>query len=117
MSHFAKIDKDIVVQVIVAELKDIQSGIFGKPSDWVQTSYNTWHGQHPENKPLRKNFAGIGYTYDKNRDAFIPPKPYPSWKLNEQTCDWEPPSPTPQTEIPHIWDEDLKQWVSINDIQ
>jgi hypothetical protein len=76
MSHFAKVENGIVVNVIVAEQDVIDSGIFGH--GWVQTSYNTHGGQHPEGRPLRKNYAGIGYTYDSGRDAFIPPQPYPN---------------------------------------
>lgn len=87
MSHFAKVENGIVTQVIVAEQDVIDSGLFG--TDWVQTSYNTHGGQHPEGRPLRKNYAGIGYTYDSTRDAFIPPKPDGDWTLNETTCQWE----------------------------
>lgn len=87
MSHFAKIENNIVTQVIVAE-EDFILLLEGK---WIQTSYNTRGGKHPENKPLRKNYAGIGYIYDESRDAFIPPKPNDSWILNEETCLWELP--------------------------
>jgi len=87
MSHFAKVENGIVSQVIVAEQDVIDSGLFG--TNWVQTSYNTHGGQHPEGRPLRKNYAGIGYTYDSTRDAFIPPKPTGDWTLNETTCQWE----------------------------
>ena len=90
MSHFAKVENDIVTQVIVAEQDVIDSGLFG--TGWVQTSYNTFGGQHPEGRPLRKNYAGLGYTYDANRDAFIPPQPSgEGWVLNEETCLWEMP--------------------------
>ena len=89
MSHFAKVENGIVTQVIVAEQDVIDSGLFG--TGWVQTSYNTSGGQHPEGKPLRKNYAGIGFTYDSQRDAFIPPQPLPNWVLNEETCLWESP--------------------------
>jgi hypothetical protein len=88
MSHFAKVEGGIVTQVIVAEQDVIDSGLFG--DGWVQTSYNTFGGQHPEGRPLRMNFAGIGYTYDAERDAFIPPMPEEGeWTLNEDTCLWE----------------------------
>lgn len=111
MSHFAKINKDnIVTEVIVAEQDVIDLGIFGDPSSWIQTSYNTHAGTHPENRPLRKNFAGVGYTYDKARDAFIPPQPYPSWRLDENTCQWEAPTEPPVSDIPHYWDEESQQW-------
>lgn len=91
MSHFAKVEDGIVTEVLVIEQDVIDTGIFGDPAMWVQTSYNTLAGQHPEGRPLRKNFAGIGYTYDAERDAFIPPQPDPSWVLNEETCCWEAP--------------------------
>jgi hypothetical protein len=90
MAHFAQVENGIVVQVIVAEQDVIDSGLFG--GGWVQTSYNTHGGQHPEGRPLRKNYAGIGYTYDAERDAFIPPKPEGDWVLNEETCLWEEPT-------------------------
>lgn len=90
MAHFAQVENGIVVQVIVAEQDVIDSGLFG--GGWVQTSYNTHGGQHPEGRPLRKNYAGIGYTYDVKRDAFIPPKPEGDWVLNEDTCLWEEPA-------------------------
>ena len=86
MAHFAKVKDGIVTEVIVAEQDVIDSGLFGDPTSWVQTSYNTYAGQHPEGRPLRKNFAGIGFTYDAERDAFIPYQMYPSWILNEETC-------------------------------
>lgn len=96
MSHFAQIDdNNVVINVIVAEQDFIDSGAVGDPSRWIQTSYNTHGGQHPEGRPLRKNYAGIGYTYDPSRDAFIPPQPYPSWILDEKTCWWQPPVPVP----------------------
>lgn len=108
MSHFAKVENGIVTQVIVAEHDVINAGIFG--SGWLQTSYNTRGGQHPEGRPLRKNYAGIGYTYDKFRDAFIPPKPYASWTLNEETCLWDAPTPMPTEGGPFAWNEETKTW-------
>lgn len=111
MSHFAHINSDNIVDlVIVAEQDHIDT--LPDASSWIQTSYNTHGGVHPENRPLRKNFAGIGYTYDTTRDAFIPPKPYPSWVLNEETCLWECPVPYPENtnDIPYIWNEELQQW-------
>lgn len=87
MAHFALIEEGIVQQVIVAE----QDFIDTLPGQWVQTSYNTHGGQHPEGRPLRKNYAGIGYAYDVTRDAFIPPKPTENAVLNEDTCLWEIP--------------------------
>lgn len=85
MSHFAKIENGIVTQVIVAEQEFVDT----QPGEWVQTSYNTYGGEHPNGTPLRKNYAGIGFTYDSDRDAFIPPKPEGNFVLNEDTCLWE----------------------------
>jgi hypothetical protein len=109
MSHFAKVENGVVVQVIVAEQDVIDSGIFGH--GWVQTSYNTHGGQHPEGRPLRKNYAGIGYAYDEQRDAFIPPQPYASWLLNENTCLWDAPVAMPTEGGPFAWSEETQSWV------
>ena len=109
MSHFAKVENGIVTQVIVAEQDVIDSGLFG--TGWVQTSYNTSGGQHPEGRPLRKNYAGIGYTYDSGRDAFIAPQPYASWTLNETTCQWDAPTPIPTDDKCYTWDEATTSWV------
>jgi len=111
MSHFAQIENGIVTQVIVAEQDVIDSGLFG--TGWVQTSYNTRGGQHPENRPLRKNYAGIGYTYDATRDAFIPPKPFASWLLNETSCIWEAPTPMPIDDKRYSWNEEQLTWVEM----
>lgn len=92
MSHFAKVENGIVTDVIVAEQDFIDSGLVGNPDDWIQTSYNTIGGYHPENKPLRKNYAGIGYAYDKINDIFIPPQPHPDWLLDENTYLWINPN-------------------------
>lgn len=92
MAHFAKVENGVVTQVIVAGQDVIDSGMFG--TGWVQTSYNTRGGQHPEGRPLRKNYAGVGYTYDSKRDAFIPPRPSPAWTLDETTCLWVAPEST-----------------------
>ena len=111
MAHFAQLDKDNkVIQVIVAEDTDIQSGVFGDPSSWLKTSYNTWRGDHPEERPLRKNFAGIGYTYDKQRDAFVAPKPYESWVLDEETCHWNAPVNFPEDGKMYRWVEEQQKW-------
>jgi hypothetical protein len=109
MSHFAKIENSVVTQVIVAEQDVIDSGLFG--SGWVQTSYNTHGGQHPDGKPFRKNYAGIGFTYDSARDAFIPPQPFPSWVLNEETCLWDAPIAMPTDGQRYYWDEATISWV------
>lgn len=89
MSHFAKVCDGKVVQVIVAEQEFFDTFVDSTPGEWIQTSYNTIGGQHPEGRPLRKNFAGIGFTYDREKDAFIPPKPEGDFVLNEETCLWE----------------------------
>jgi len=111
MSHFAKVENGIVTQVIVAEQDVINSGAFG--DGWVQTSYNTYGGQHPEGRPLRKNYAGIGFTYDITRDAFIPPQPFASWTLDENTCLWNSPIPYPDDGTRYTWDEATTSWVAL----
>jgi hypothetical protein len=88
MSHFAKVVNGIVTQVIVAEPEFFDTFVDSSPGQWIQTSYNTRGGQHPEGRPLRKNYAGIGFTYDAERDAFIPPKPEGDYALDEETCLW-----------------------------
>jgi hypothetical protein len=97
MSHFAKVENGIVTQVIVADQGFINAGHVGDPSQWIQTSYSTHGGKHREGKtPIRKNYAGIGFTYDAVRDAFIPPMPTgDGWILNEDTCQWENPTLPP----------------------
>lgn len=111
MGHFAKVENNIVTKVIVAEQPFINSGAVGDPLSWVQTSYNTRAGVHPEGRPLRKNYAGIGYTYDRERDAFIPPKPFESWILDEETCLWDSPVPMPNDGISYKWDEANQNWI------
>jgi hypothetical protein len=111
MAHFAKVSNGVVVQVIVAEPEFFQTFVDTSPGEWIQTSYNTHGGQHPEGRPLRKNYAGIGFTYDRTRDAFIPPKPYASWTLNEDTCLWDAPTPMP-TDGVYTWDESTTSWIA-----
>jgi len=109
MSHFAKVENGIVTQVIVAEQDVIDTGIFGH--GWVQTSYNTHGGEHKlGGTPLRKNYAGVGYTYDETKDAFIPPKPFKSWKLNDTTCLWDAPVAYPDDGKMYAWNEKTKAW-------
>lgn len=110
MSHYAEVIDGIVTRVIVAEQDFIDSVLVGDPSRWIKTSYNTHGGEHPEGRPLRKNYAGIGYTYDHERDAFYAPQPFPSWTLNEQTCLWEAPVPYPQDGEHYEWQEPIG-WV------
>jgi len=100
MAHFAKIESNIVTEVIVAE----QAHIDTLSGTWVQTSYNA---------SIRKNYAGIGYTYDSSKDAFIAPKPYASWTLNNTTCKWEPPVAFPTDGKIYEWDEDTTNWTEI----
>lgn len=113
MSHFARIENGTVIQVIVAEQDVIDSGLFGSPSAWVQTSYNTYAGEHRlGGTALRKNYAGVGYSYDSERDAFIPPQPYNSWTLDEETCLWEAPTPMPAPNNKTVcsWNEEKLSW-------
>ena len=119
MSHFAKIVDGKVTQVIVAEAEFFTTFVDSSPGQWLQTSYRTQGGQHPEGRPLRKNYAGIGYSYDAGRDAFIPPKPFASWLLNDDTCLWEAPVAMPLdagTGTPpkfYNWDEATVNWVEV----
>ena len=120
MSHFAKVRDGIVMQVIVAEPEFFETFVDTSPGEWIQTSYNTHGGVHSNNgTPLRKNYAGIGYSYDRTRDAFIPPKPYPSWLLNDQTCLWDAPVALPSdagTGTPpkvYNWNEATTSWVVV----
>ena len=114
MSHFAKIENGIVTEVIVIEQDVLNTGLWGDPSLWVQTSYNTQGGVHLlGGTPLRKNFAGVGYTYDSERDAFIPPKPFESWILNEDTCFYEAPTSMPTDDKMYTWDEDTLSWIEL----
>ena len=111
MAHFAKVLNGVVTQVIVAEPEFFNVFIDGAPGEWIQTSYNTRGGTHTlGGEPMRKNYAGIGYTYDRERDAFIPPKPYASWLLDEDTCLWGSPVPCPQDGQKYVWDETNQQW-------
>ena len=100
MAHFAKIESGVVTEVIVAE----QAHIDTLSGTWVQTSYNA---------SIRKNYAGIGYTYDSSKDAFIAPKPYASWTLNNTTCKWESPVAFPTDGKIYEWDEDTTNWTEI----
>jgi len=110
MSHFAQIDaNNTVIQVIVAEQDVIDSGLFG--TGWIQTSYNTHAGVHTlGGTPLRKNYAGIGYNYNASLDAFMPPQPYQSWTLNEDTCQWQAPTPMNDDGKSYQWNEDTLSW-------
>jgi len=114
MAHYAKVVDSIVTKVIVAEANFFDTFIDDSAGEWIQTSYNTYGGQHKlGGTPLRKNYAGIGFTYDANKDAFIPPKPFDSWTLNETTCLWEAPVAYPEDGNSYKWDEDNSQWVAL----
>jgi hypothetical protein len=112
MAHFAKVFNGVVQQVIVAEPEFFNTFVDSSPGEWIQTSYNTHGGVHTNGgTPLRKNYAGIGFTYDQTRDAFIPPKPFASWLLNDDTCLWSAPVPYPQDSKLYNWDEATASWV------
>ena len=108
MSHFAKVENGIVTQVIVAEQDFIDTGAVGH--GWIQTSYNTLGNQHPEGRPLRGNYAGIGYTYDEVNDVFIAPKPFDNWVMNGNWL-WEPPIAMPVDEYFYKWNQEATAWI------
>ena len=113
MAHYAKVENGIVSKVIVAEANYFDTFVDDSPGKWIQTSYNTYGGEHRlGGTPLRKNFAGVGYTYDSTRDAFISPKPYSSWTLDDDTCLWEAPVAYPDSGT-HTWDEENTKWVEV----
>lgn len=116
MSHYAHITNGKVDNVLVITYDVLLSGLWGDPNEWVKTSYNTIHGIHGMGKtPLRKNFAQIGYTYDKVKDMFIPEKQYPSWILNDEIGDYEPPIKMPTDNKPYIWNETTLNWKDISE--
>ena len=111
MGHFAKVINGVVDQVIVAEPEFFDTFVDSSPGEWIQTSYNTKGGVHTQGgTPLRKNFAGKNWTYDKVRDAFIPPKQFESWVLNEDTCLWEAPAAMPDDGNRYSWNEAELRW-------
>ncbi len=118
MAHFAEIDADnTVVRVLVVgddqenRGQEFLANDLGLGGTWNKTSYNTVGGVHQNGgTPLRKNYAGIGYTYDAQRDAFIPPKPFPSWNLDESSCLWEAPIDYPSDGKSYTWDEENITW-------
>jgi hypothetical protein len=124
MAHFAKIEDGIVTQVNVIDEEYFAANRETRyTGQWVQTSYNTRGGVHynPEtnepsedqSKALRKNYAGIGFTYDEDRDAFIPPKPFDSWLLDEDTCLWNAPVPMPEDGTMYTWNEENQNWEEV----
>jgi hypothetical protein len=127
MAHFAKLDSNNIVTFVTVgrQEDDGQEAVLSARTGDVykQTSYNTHGGVHSAGgTPLRKNYAGIGYTYDAGRDAFIPPKPYASWLLNEDTCLWDSPVPypadtgTPEEFKRYAWDESTTAWVLVEEV-
>ena len=113
MAHFAKVLDGKVLTVIVAEPEFFETFVDSSPGAWLQTSYNTFGNQHPEGRPLRGNYAGIGYTYDQVNDVFYAPKPYPSWTLNQTTWLWEAPTPYPTDDKRYSWNESTTSWVEV----
>jgi len=121
MAHFAKVLDGMVIQVIVAEPEFFETFVDTSPGDWIQTSYNTRGGIHyqpnsnipseDQSKALRKNMASKGMIYDRQKDAFYSPSPYPSWIFNEETCLWESPTPYPTDDKIYHWDETTTSWV------
>ena len=123
MAHFAEIDEQgVVLRVLVvdnaqeADGQNFLANTLGLGGTWVKTSYNTVGGVHNNGgTPLRKNYAGIGFTYDSVRDAFIPPKPYASWTLNETSCLWEAPVAYPTDGALYTWNEETTSWDEITE--
>ena len=122
MGHYAEINSEnIVTRVIVADQEFIDSGAVGDANNWIQTSYNTRGGKHYDPNShtldggiaLRKNYAGKGYTYDATRDAFYTQQPFASWSLDNNTCQWNAPTPYPDDDKRYSWDEDNTEWVEI----
>jgi len=113
MSHFAKVLDGKVVQVIVAEKEFFDTFVDSSPGTWLQTSYNTHGNQHPEGRPLRGNYAGIGYNYDATNDVFYAPQPYPSWIINNTTWLWEAPVAMPTDNKQYKWNESITNWEEV----
>lgn len=113
MSHYAKVCNGKVTQVISAEADFFTHFVDTSAGEWIQTSYNTHGNQHPENRPLRGNYAGIDYTYDKTHDVFYAPQPYPSWILNNSTWIWEAPTSYPTDGKHYVWDEATTSWKEV----
>ena len=114
MSHYAKVVDGKVTSVIVAEAEFFDTFVDSSPGTWIQTSYRTHGNQHPEGRPLRGNYAGIGYTYDATNDVFYAPKPFDSWVLNESTWLWEAPVVMPDDGKFYEWDEATTNWKEVN---
>ena len=126
MAHYAKVKDGVVTQVIVAEPEFFDTFVDTEPGEWLKTSYNMRGGVHydPDTNEAsadqsvitgdegreRKNYAGIGFTYDRDRNAFIPPQPFASWTLNETSCLWEPPVAYPTDGQMYTWNEETTSW-------
>jgi hypothetical protein len=111
MAHYAKVQNGLVTQIIVAEPEFFETFVDSSPGEWIQTSYNTRGGVHAlGGTPLRKNYAGVGFTYDSTKDAFIPPKPFASWILDEETCLWNSPVARPDDGQDYTWNESTTSW-------
>jgi hypothetical protein len=117
MSHYAKVNNGLVEQVIVAEADFFDTFVDSSPGQWIQTSYNTHANQHPDNTPLRGNFAGEGYIYDRVNDVFYPPQPFKSWMLNKTTWTWEAPVPLPANAdtVTYKWNEETTSWDEVTE--
>jgi hypothetical protein len=114
MSHFAKVTDGKVTQVIVAEKEFFDTYVDSTPGEWIQTSYNTIGGTHTlGGTPLRGNYAGIGYTYDRTNDVFYAPKPYASWTISAPTWTWEAPVAMPTDGKLYKWDEATTSWIEV----
>jgi hypothetical protein len=113
MGHFAKVIDNKVTQVIVAEPEFFNTFVDSSAGTWIQTSYNTHANQHPENRPLRGNYAGIGYTYDAINDVFYAPQPYASWVLDNSTWTWKAPVSMPVDGKFYNWDEATISWKEV----
>jgi hypothetical protein len=112
MAHFAKVENGIVIQTIVANQDVIDSGVFGDPSIWIQTSYNTHNNKHQlGGTPLRGNYAGVGDIYDAEYDVFYRPQEYASWTMNKNTWTWEAPIPYPNDGKFYAWEEGQQKWI------
>ena len=115
MAHYAKVLNGKVTKVIVAEPEFFNTFVDDSAGEWIETSYNTFGGQHKlGGTPLRKNYASIGYTYDQERDAFIPPKTFNNWILNEDTCLWEAPVAYPTDGKEYFWNEENTNWEEVS---
>ena len=118
MSHFAQVQNGLVVAVNSAEREVLDTGLWGDPAEWIQTSYNTRGGIHYDpttgepdgGTPLRGNYAGIGFIYDSTNDVFYPPQPYPSWTISAPTWTWTAPVAYPTDGRLYTWNEDSKSW-------